>query len=48
MEKSILDLTLIYINGGRRGFLVGVHPHDIQRALQATIVECANHAGLGD
>lgn len=48
MEKSILDLTLIYINGGRRGFLVGVHPHDIQRVLQATIVECANHAGQGD
>lgn len=44
MEKSILDLPLIYINGGRRGFLVGVHPHDLQRVLQPTIVECANHA----
>lgn len=41
MEKSILDLPLIYINGGRRGFLVGVHPHDILRVLQPKIVEVA-------
>ena len=39
MEKSILDLPLIYINGGRRGYLVGVHPHDILRVLQPKIVE---------
>jgi Cys-tRNA(Pro) deacylase len=41
MEKSILDLPLIYINGGRRGYLVGVHPHDILAVLQPKIVECA-------
>lgn len=41
MEKTILDLPLIYINGGRRGFLVGVHPHDILRALSPTIVVAA-------
>jgi Cys-tRNA(Pro) deacylase len=39
MEKSILDLPLIYINGGRRGYLVGVHPHDIVRVLAPKIVE---------
>lgn len=39
MEKSILDLPLIYINGGRRGYLVGVHPHDILRVLAPKIVE---------
>lgn len=38
MEKSILDLPLIYINGGRRGFLVGVHPHDLLTALSPTLV----------
>jgi Cys-tRNA(Pro) deacylase len=38
MEKSILDLPLIYINGGRRGYLVGVHPHDILRVLQPKLV----------
>ncbi|ENO89739.1 Cys-tRNA(Pro) deacylase [Thauera linaloolentis] len=42
MERTILDLPLIYINGGRRGYLVGVHPHDILRALQAQLVEVAN------
>ncbi len=39
MERSILDLPLIYINGGRRGYLVGVHPHDVLRVLQPKIVE---------
>lgn len=42
MEKSILDLPLIYINGGRRGFLVGIHPHDILRVLQPALVNVAN------
>lgn len=41
MEKSILDHPLIYINGGRRGFLVGIHPHDILRVLAPKIVEVA-------
>ncbi|MGB0127072.1 MAG: YbaK/EbsC family protein, partial [Rhodocyclaceae bacterium] len=41
MEKSILDLPLIYINGGRRGYLVGVHPHDILRVLQPKLVSVA-------
>ena len=41
IEKTILDLPLFYINGGRRGFLVGVHPHDLMRALAPTVVEVA-------
>lgn len=41
MEKTILDLALIYINGGRRGYLVGVHPHDILRCLHPKVVEAA-------
>ena len=40
LEKTILDLPLIYINGGQRGYLVGVHPHDILRFLQPKVVEC--------
>jgi Cys-tRNA(Pro) deacylase len=40
MEKTILDLPLIYINGGQRGYLVGVHPHDILRVLRPRVVEC--------
>jgi Cys-tRNA(Pro) deacylase len=41
LEKSILDLPLIYINGGKRGYLVGVHPHDILRLLQPKTVAVA-------
>ena len=41
MEKSILDLPLIYLNGGRRGYLVGVHPHDVVKVLQPKTVEAA-------
>jgi Cys-tRNA(Pro) deacylase len=41
IEASILDLPLIYINGGRRGYLVGVHPHDVMRVLGAKAVKVA-------
>lgn len=41
MERSILDLPLIYINGGRRGFLVGVHPHDLLQILHPGLVSVA-------
>ena len=42
MERTVLDLALIYINGGRRGFLVGIHPHDLLRVLQPKLVQVAN------
>ncbi len=42
MERTVLDLPLIYINGGRRGFLVGIHPHDLLRVLQPRLVQVAN------
>ena len=41
IEQSILHLSLIYINGGRRGFLVGLHPHDLMRALAPAVVSVA-------
>ncbi len=41
MERSILDLERIWINGGRRGFLLCIAPADIVRALQPTLVEVA-------
>ena len=41
LERSILDLPLIYINGGGKGFLVGIHPHDLMRALKPQPVEVA-------
>jgi Cys-tRNA(Pro) deacylase len=41
LERSVLELPKIYINGGRRGFLVGIAPGDIVRVLQPTLVEVA-------
>jgi Cys-tRNA(Pro) deacylase len=41
MERTILDLPRIYINGGRRGYLVGVAPADAQRLLEPTLVSVA-------
>lgn len=38
MEATILDLPRIYINGGRRGFLVGIDPREAQRLLAPTLV----------
>lgn len=41
VEKTVLDLPLIYINGGRRGYLVGIDPKEIVRVLQPKAVEAA-------
>ncbi|HYD40523.1 MAG TPA: Cys-tRNA(Pro) deacylase [Anaeromyxobacter sp.] len=41
LERTILDLPRIYVNGGSRGFLVGLAPADLQRVLQATPVDVA-------
>ena len=41
VEKSILELTKIYINGGRRGYLLGIDPSDLLRLLPVTLVEAA-------
>ncbi|TYO99878.1 Cys-tRNA(Pro) deacylase [Geothermobacter ehrlichii] len=41
MERSILDLPTIYINGGKRGFLVALAPADVQRILQPVLVDVA-------
>ncbi len=41
MERSILELERIWINGGRRGFLVCIAPSEIVRTLAPTLVEVA-------
>ena len=41
LEASILDLPRIYLNGGKRGFLVGLASADVQRLLQPTLVQVA-------
>jgi Cys-tRNA(Pro) deacylase len=41
VERTILALPRIYINGGRRGFLVGIAPAELQRTLAPTLVDVA-------
>jgi len=40
-ERSVLALDRIYINGGARGFLVGITPADLVRLLTPTPVDVA-------
>jgi len=41
MERSILDLSVVYINGGRRGYLVSLPPAVLTERLGAQPVDCA-------
>ncbi len=38
MEETILGIPRIYINGGKRGFLVGLDPREALRVLRPTLV----------
>ena len=41
LERSIVGLPYVYINGGRRGYLVGMNPADIVRVLKPTLADIA-------
>ena len=45
VERTILDLPAIYINGGSRGFLVEISPSDLVRVLEPTLVDVALETG---
>jgi len=38
MEESILNLPKIYINGGKRGYLIGLDPKEVLRILGPELV----------
>lgn len=38
MEGTILELPQIYINGGKRGFLVAMDPQEVVRLLKPVLV----------
>jgi len=40
-EKTIGDLPRVYINGGARGFLIGISPQELIRVLKPVTVEVA-------
>jgi len=39
--RSILELSTAYVNGGSRGFLVGLAPTELVRVLKPTLVDAA-------
>jgi Cys-tRNA(Pro) deacylase len=41
VEHTVLSLARIYINGGRRGFLVGIDPKELVRVVAAKPVDVA-------
>ena len=45
VEHTILELPQILINGGRRGYLLGIEPAALVDLLSATAVDCALKEG---
>ncbi|HLL13760.1 MAG TPA: Cys-tRNA(Pro) deacylase [Pyrinomonadaceae bacterium] len=41
VERTIFELPKIYINGGKRGFLVSINPQDLRALLPVEEVEVA-------
>lgn len=41
LQTTVLDLPMIYINGGSRGFLVSMLPAEIVRVVQPVLVDVA-------
>ena len=41
VEATVLDLERVFINGGRRGYLVGIAPSVLTELLSAAPVSCA-------
>jgi Cys-tRNA(Pro) deacylase len=41
MQRTIADLPVVYVNGGRRGYLVGMTPTDLVRVLAPELVDIA-------
>ena len=41
LQQTIAELPYLYVNGGRRGYLVGMTPAALIRVLQPTLVDIA-------
>ena len=41
VQRTIIDLPYLYVNGGRRGYLVGMPPAELVRVLAPTLVDIA-------
>jgi Cys-tRNA(Pro) deacylase len=45
MERGIANLPYLYVNGGRRGYLVGMVPADLVRVLNPILADIATARG---
>jgi len=45
MERGIAALPYLYVNGGRRGYLVGMAPADLIRVLKPILADIATAPG---
>ena len=43
-ERTIFDLQTIYINGGKRGFLIAIEPRVLREVLEVEAVEVKQNA----
>src|SRR5258706_15024376 len=41
LERSVLELPRIYVNGGRRGYLLGMASSELERVLSPVLVDVA-------
>src|SRR5512134_3735548 len=39
LQRTVAELPYLYVNGGRRGYLVGMPPAELIRVLQPTLVD---------
>jgi prolyl-tRNA editing enzyme YbaK/EbsC (Cys-tRNA(Pro) deacylase) len=39
LQRTIADLPYLYVNGGRRGYLVGMPPAELVRVLRPVLVD---------
>jgi Cys-tRNA(Pro) deacylase len=44
LQRTISDLPYVYVNGGHRGYLVGMTPADLIRVLKPILVDAATTA----
>jgi Cys-tRNA(Pro) deacylase len=45
VERTVLDLPRVYLNGGSRGFLVGLDPQALLALVKPTLVDVAIEKG---
>jgi Cys-tRNA(Pro) deacylase len=39
LQRTVAALPYVYVNGGKRGYLVGMKPEDLVRVLKPTLVD---------